>query len=75
MDLNIEPTNNHAEQSLRSAVIGEKNTLELRSDYGSRTMSLITSCRLQAISAFDAFSQILTSYFSSQQSLIFATPT
>lgn len=70
---NVEPTNNHAEQSLRPAVIWRKKYFGTRSDYVSefvaRTMSLITSCRLQAISAFEAFSQILSSYFTSQKSL------
>lgn len=51
-----EPTNNHAEQCLRPAVIWRKKYFGTRSDYGSeflaRTMSLITSCRLQAKSAF-----------------------
>ncbi len=64
---------------LRPAVIWRKKYFGTRSDYGSdfvaRTMSLITSCRLQAISAFEVCSQILTSYFSGQKSLIFASPT
>ncbi|HAT9777370.1 TPA: IS66 family transposase [Legionella pneumophila subsp. pneumophila] len=76
---NIEPTNNHAEQSLRPVVIWRKKYFGTHSDYGSdfvaRTMSLITSCRLQAISTFEVFSQILTSYFAGQKSLIFANPT
>jgi len=75
----LEPTNNHAEQCLRPAVIWRKKYFGTRSDYGSdfvaRTMSLITSSRLQALSAFDACSQILTSHFSGQKSLIFATTT
>ncbi|MDW9166668.1 transposase [Legionella pneumophila serogroup 1] len=45
------------------------------SDFIARTMSLITSCRLQSKSAFDAISQILTSHFSGHKSLIFANPT
>lgn len=73
---NIEPTNNHAEQCLRPAVIWRKNYFGTRSDYGSefvaRTISLITSCRLQTKSAFDVCSQILTDYFSGQKSLVFA---
>ena len=75
----IEPTNNHAEQCLRPAVIWRKKYFGTRSDYGSdflsRTMSLITSCRLQSKSAFAALSEIVTSYFSGQKYLIFATPT
>lgn len=75
----VEPTNNHAEQCLRPAVIWRKKYFGTRSDYGSdflaRTMSLITSCRLQSKSAFQALSQILNSHFSGQKSLIFAIPT
>jgi len=74
----LEPTNNHAEQCLRPAVTWRKKYFGSRSDHGSdfvaRTMSVITSCRLQATSAFDAFSQILTAHFSGQKSLIFAAP-
>ncbi|APF04635.1 TPA: transposase [Legionella pneumophila] len=74
-----EPTNNHAEQCLRPAVIWRKKYFGTRSDYGSeflaRTMSLITSCRLQAKSAFEVVSQILSAYFSEQRSLIFGNPT
>lgn len=73
---NIEPTNNHAEQCLRPAVIWRKNYFGTRSDYGSdfvaRTLSLITSCRLQAKSAFDICSQILMDHFSGKKSLVFA---
>lgn len=76
---NIEPTNNHAEQCLRPAVIWRKNYFGTRSDYGSdfvaRTMSLITSCRLQNKSAFEMLSLILTDYFSGQKSLAFANTT
>lgn len=75
---NVEPTNNHAEQCLRPAVIWRKNYFGTRSDYGSefvaRTMSLITSCRLQAKSAFDILTQILSDHFSGQKSLVFANP-
>jgi transposase len=75
---NLEPTNNHAEQCLRPAVIWRKNYFGTRSDYGSdfiaRTMSLITSCRLQDKSAFDVFTQILIDHFSGQKSLVFAKP-
>jgi transposase len=75
----VEPTNNHAEQCLRPAVIWRKKYFGTRSDYGSeflaRTMSLITSCRLQAKSAFEALAQILSAYFSGQKSLIFDTTT
>lgn len=75
----VEPTNNHAEQCLRPAVIWRKKYFGTRSDYGSellaRTMSLISSCRLQAISAFETISQVLSAYFSGQKSLIFDIPT
>lgn len=75
---NVEPTNNHAEQCLLPAVIWRKNYFGTRSDYGSdfvaRTMSFITSCRLQAKSAFDVCSQILSDHFSGRKSLLFANP-
>lgn len=63
----VEPTNNHAEQGLRQAVIWRKKYFGTRSDYGSefvaRTMSLITTCRLQSMSAFDTLTQIMNDYF------------
>ncbi|HAT8860319.1 TPA: transposase [Legionella pneumophila subsp. pneumophila] len=72
---NIELTNNHAEQCLRPAVIWRKKYFGTRADYGfhfiARTMSLITSCRSHSMSTFEAISQILTSHFSEQKSLIF----
>jgi transposase len=37
-------------------------------------MSLITSCRLQAKSAFDVCSQILMDHFSGQKSMVFDNP-
>lgn len=63
----VEPTNNHAEQCLRPAVIWRKKYFGTRSDYGSefvaRTMSLITTCRLQSKSAFDTLTQIIDDHF------------
>ena len=63
----VEPTNNHAEQCLRQAVIWRKKYFGTRSDYGSefvaRTMSLFTTCRLQSKNAFDTLTQIIHDYF------------
>jgi transposase len=70
----VEPTNNHAERCLRQAVIWRKKYFGTRSDYGSefvaRTMSLITTCKLQSKSSFEALTQIVDSYFSAKFSIL-----
>jgi transposase len=52
----VEPTNNHAERALRSAVIYRKLSLGSRSEGGelrtSRLLSAHTTCRLQRRSLF-----------------------
>jgi transposase len=64
----IEPTNNHAERSLRPAVIWRKSYFGTRSDYGSefvaRSQSVYITCKLQSINAFDFVHQTVQSYFS-----------
>lgn len=64
---NVEPTNNHAERCLRQAVIWRKKYFGTRSNYGSefvaRSMSLITTCRLQSKNAFESLTQIIEAYF------------
>ena len=70
----VEPTNNHAERCLRQAVIWRKKYFGTRSDYGSefvaRTMSLITTCKLQSKNAFDALTQIVDAHFCGSTSFI-----
>lgn len=65
---NVEPTNNHAERSLRHAVIWRKNYFGTRSDYGSefvaRSLSVITTCKLQSKNIFEFLTQTMQSYFS-----------
>ena len=52
----IEPTNNHAERALRSAVIYRKLCLDSQSEAGelrvARLLSAHTTCRLQRRSLF-----------------------
>jgi len=64
---NIEPTNNHAERSLRHAVIWRKKYFCTHSDYGSefvaRTMSVIMTCKLQSKSSFEFICQALKNHF------------
>lgn len=59
----VEPTNNHAERALRSAVIYRKLSLGSQSDGGelriSRLLSAHTSCRLQRRSLFAYLSDVL----------------
>lgn len=65
---NVEPTNNHAERSLRPAVTWRKKYFCTRSDYGSefvaRSMSVRMTCQLQGKNAFQFLCQILQNYFS-----------
>jgi transposase len=52
----VQPTNNHAERALRSAVIYRKLSLRSQSTGGeqrtARLLSVHTTCRLQARSMF-----------------------
>lgn len=63
----VEPTNNHAERCLRPAVIWRKKSFGTRSDYGSqfvaRTMSFITTCKLQSKNSFELLKQTMQCYF------------
>lgn len=64
----VEPTNNHAERSLRHLVIWRKKYFCTRSDYGSeyvaRSASINTTCKLQNKSSFNFMCALLQSYFS-----------
>ncbi len=59
----VEPTNNHAERSLRGAVIYRKLSLGSQSEDGeqriARLLSASITCRLQQRSLFDYLSQLL----------------
>lgn len=60
----VEPTNNHAERALRSAVIYRKLSLGSQSETGelrvARLLSAHTTCRLQQRSLFAYLSELLT---------------
>ena len=60
----VEPTNNHAERGLRSAVIYRKLSLGSQSEQGEHTierlLSMSTTCRLQRRSLFDYLADVLT---------------
>lgn len=59
----VEPTNNHAERALRSAVIYRKLSLGSQSENGeqrtARLLSAHTTCRLQGRSLFDYLTDAL----------------
>lgn len=62
----VEPTNNHAERALRSAVIYRKLCLGSQSDHGerriARLLSAHTTCRLQHHSLFAYLTNALTAH-------------
>jgi transposase len=62
----VEPTNNHAERALRSAVIYRKLSLGSQSEGGERRierlLSAHTTCRLQRRSLFAYLSELLTAH-------------
>lgn len=64
----VEPTNNHAERSLRPLVIWRKKYFFTRSDYGTeyvaRSASLNVTCKLQKKSSFNFLCTLLKNYFS-----------
>lgn len=64
----VEPTNNHAERSLRPSVIWRKKYFCTRSDYGteyvSRSASLHVTCKLQKKSSFQFLCALLQNDFS-----------
>jgi len=62
----VEPTNNHAERSLRGAVIYRKLSLGSQSEEGERRIGRLLSasvtCRLQGRSLFDYLADALTAH-------------
>lgn len=64
----VEPTNNHAERSLRPLVIWRKKYFFTRSDYGTeyvaRSASLNVTCKLQKRSSFNFLCTLMQNYFS-----------
>ncbi|MCX7120727.1 MAG: IS66 family transposase [Gammaproteobacteria bacterium] len=64
----VEPTNNHAERSLRPSVIWRKKYFCTRSNYGTeyvaRSASINMTCRLQQKSSFKFLCNLLQDYFS-----------
>lgn len=67
----VEPTNNHAERSLRRLVIWRKKYFCTRSDYGSefvaRSASLIMTCQLNGKSSFECMTTLMKNYFAGKQ--------
>ncbi len=67
----VEPTNNHAERSLRPLVIWRKKYFFTRSDYGSeyvaRTASINITCKLQGKSSFSILSQLMQNHFAKKE--------
>ena len=68
---NIEPTNNHAERSLRGLVIWRKKYFCTRSDYGSefvaRSASVNVTCKLQKKNSFEFMCRVMEDYFSGRK--------
>lgn len=64
---NLEPTNNHAERSLRPSVIWRKKYFCTRSNYGteyvSRSASINMTCKLQKKSSFNFMCTLLKNHF------------
>jgi transposase len=64
----VEPTNNHAERSLRPSVIWRKKYFFTRSDYGTeyvaRSASINVTCKLQKKSSFNFLCTLLQNHFS-----------
>lgn len=64
----VEPTNNHAERSLRPSVIWRKKYFCTRSDYGTeyvaRSASINVTCKLQKKSSFNFLCTLLQNHFS-----------
>ena len=62
----VEPTNNHAERSLRGAVIYRKLSLGSQSELGERRIERLLSasvtCRLQRRSLFAYLSELLAAH-------------
>ena len=62
----VEPTNNHAERALRSAVIYRKLSLGSQSEQGegriARLLSAHTTCRLQRRSLFAYLTEVLAAH-------------
>ena len=70
----VEPTNNHAERSLRPLVIWRKKYFCTRSDYGTefvaRTASIHMTCKLQGKSSFQFLSTLMQNYFSNRSTSV-----
>ena len=74
----VDPTNNHAERSLRHSVIGRKKYFCTRSEYGSEfvanTASIRLTCMLQLKQPFAYLTQAVSEYFAGRPAppIIFA---
>jgi len=67
----IEPTNNHAERSIRPIVIWRKKYFGTRSDYGSqfvaRSASVNMTCKFQERNSFTYLCDLMKSYFAGEK--------
>ena len=76
---NVEPTNNHAERSLRPSVIWRKKYFCTRSDYGTeyvaRSASVNVTCRLQGTSSFKFLCALMQNYFEGKNTSVLALMT
>lgn len=67
----VEPTNNHAERSLRPLVIWRKKYFGTRSDYGSeyvaRSASIHMTCKLQGKNSFNLLNGLMQNFFAKRQ--------
>jgi transposase len=67
----VEPTNNHAERSLRPLVIWRKKYFCTRSDYGTefvaRSASIITTGKLNGKSSFEFLTTLMKNHFAGIQ--------
>ena len=66
----VEPTNNHAERTIRYVVLWRKRSLGTQSDKGcrwvERILSLRQTCRFWKRSTFDTLAEAFTCYFKQQ---------
>lgn len=76
---NIEPTNNHAERSLRPLVIWRKKYFCTRSDYGTefvaRSASIHMTCKLQGKSAFQFLCTLMQNHFCNRNTSVLSLVT
>lgn len=67
---NVEPTNNHAERTLRQCVIWRKTSFGTQSENGNRfverILTTVSSCKLQGRKPFEYIRQVVEAHFHGQ---------